>query len=143
MSNERKIGAHLFRAEPLEAKQALALLLRTVRIVGPGLAHLDRMLSTEEDERDAAALAAFGAITLATDEAELASFIVQTVEAAQMRVNGAYDDILFDIHLNGDLVLAFKVFAFVLETNFGGLFEAARTSPLMERILAPRAEALH
>lgn len=138
--NERKIGGTLLRAEPLEASQALRLLLRTFRVLGPGLAHLDRMMSADEDERDAAAVAAFGAITLATDEEPLAAFIISTVEAAQMRVNGAYDDILFDIHLNGDLVLAFKVLGFVLETNFGSLFDAARSSPLMERILAPRME---
>lgn len=140
MSNERKIGGQLFRAEPAEAKEALHLFLKTMRIVGPGLAYLDRMLGEEESERDAAAMAAFGAIMDVTDEDVLTPFIVSTVESAQMRVNGHYDDILFDIHLGGDILLAFKVFGFVLETNFGNLFASARTSPLMERILTPRAE---
>lgn len=143
MSAERKIGGALCRAEPLEATEALRLLLRTFRIIGPGVAHLDRMLSADEDERDAAAIMALSAIMLATDEAELAAFIIKTVETAQMRINGVYDDVLFDIHLGGDLVLAFKVFAFVLEVNFGGLFETARSSPLIGRVLAPRAEMTH
>lgn len=138
--NERKIGGSLVRAQPIEAREALALFLRTCHIIGPGLAHLDRMIDGSEEERDAAAVMALAAITLATDVDDLTRFIVSTVETAQMRVNGAYDDILFDIHLGGDLVLAFKIFGFVLETNFGGLFEAARNSPLAERILALRNE---
>ncbi len=135
---ERKIGNETFRVEKLPSTEGLKLLVRVTKILGPALRHLDRAFDANEGTRDGAALSAFAAIIETTDAQEFQDLVVSSAERAQIKTGGRYEDVIFDIHFQGDLLKAFQVVIFVMEVQFKSFFDAARSNPLLAKIIASR-----
>jgi hypothetical protein len=135
---ERKIGDLTFRVEKLPSTEALRLLTRLTKILGPALRYLDGAFDADEGRRDTATLAAIASIVETVEEATFNSLVVEAAEMAQVNWNGAYEDVIVDTHLRDDLLTVFKVAIFALEVQFKGFFDAGRASPVAQRILASR-----
>jgi hypothetical protein len=135
---ERKIGNETYRVEKLPSSEGLKLLVRVTKILGPALRHLDKAFDANEGTRDAAAFAAFASIIETTDADDFQSLVVSSAERAQVKTGGRYEDVIFDVHFQGDLMKAFQVVLFVMEVQFKSFFDAARSNPIIAKIAASR-----
>lgn len=132
---EKVIGGETFKVEKLAATTGLSLLTRLTKILGPGLRHLNEAFDADEGKRDAAALVAMADIVATIDEQQFQLLIIQVTEFAAIRVNNAYEPVIFDHHFQDDLLKAFQVFVFVLEVNYKSFFGGLTGSAVGKRIL--------
>ena len=127
---ETKIGGVEYRVETLLARDAVALQMRVMRILGPAMNAMPEVLSTYfkgQEGRQLAnqkALAAIGDIVAKSDPAEATQLVVDVCELAESRrPSGDYEKVSFDQEFSGKLMDAYKLMAFVLQAQFGELFQ--------------------
>lgn len=132
---ETTINKDTFKVEKLAATVSLSLLTRLTKILGPGLSAINNVFDADEGRRDAAALAALAAIVEKTDETQFQKLVIEVTEYAQIKLNGAYEPVVFDHHFTGDLLTAFKVFIWVLEVQFKSFFGEAMGSALVQKVI--------
>lgn len=134
---EKKIGDSTYRCEKLKPLDAQRLLIRLGKIFGPSIHHLGTVLSIEEEaERDRETLRMIGEFFTTIDPDQAEAILVDLCKSAQVKQEkGGYDQVIFE-HQFDDLVEAWAVAAFVLETQFRDFFGAALRSGAARNLLS-------
>lgn len=129
---EKKIGKDTFRVSKMGAREAQRLLIRIGKMLGPGLEAFTQAIATVDRERSA--MHAISGILSKADPEEVDALLVDLCQQASINVHGAaagqYDQVVFDHHLDHDLLMAWQVAGFVLEVNFRDFFAAAAETGL-------------
>lgn len=138
---EKKIGKETFRVDKMGARDAQRLLLRIGKMLGPGIeAFASAVTSTD---RETGALQAIGGMLTRADPAEADALLVDLCQSASINVEGMpkgqYDPVIFDHHMDADLMQAWQLAAFVLEVNFRDFFSAAAATGLGKAVVKSAA----
>ena len=122
---EEIIAGREFRCEKLPASEALKLLGRVLKVAGPAIGAVQGALASgSEADRDATLVKALGDLAAGADMDSAVRLVVDLSSLSAVRVNGAFEPVVFDHHFAANLLDAFKVAAFVLRVQFGDFFAA-------------------
>jgi hypothetical protein len=120
---EKKIGKLEYRVERMPAFVTVKMGRRLANLFGPALPGVVSTMRVEDGgDRDAAALAAFGALATSLDE-RFEGLIRELTQMAEVKWNGQWVDVAVEqdelVQDGATLVL---IAWFVLETNFRSFF---------------------
>lgn len=133
---ERKIGKDTFRVAKMGARASQRLLLRIGKLLGPGIETFATAVASTDRERSA--IQAIGGMLAKASPEEADALLVDLCSEAQINVQGTsagqYEPVVFDHHLDHDLIQAWQVAGFVLEVNFRDFFGALAGTGLGQQI---------
>ena len=120
---EKKIGKLEYRVERMPAFDTVKMGRRIANLFGPALPGVVNAMRVEEGgDRDAAALAAFGALAATLDD-RFDNLIRELAEMAQVKWSGQWTEVIVDQEeLVQDAATLMLIAWFVLEVNFKSFF---------------------
>lgn len=122
---EKTISGQTYRTDKLPATEAVRLLARISKLLGPALGELEGAIRAGDDtSRSTAGLRALSSMLEHADVDEVVNMVTDVVGCVSVKVNGRYEPCVLDHHFDGDLVSAFKVVGWVLEVNYRDFFGA-------------------
>lgn len=117
----------------LPAVEALDVLLRLMKLLGPSLPHI---LDAFQGQAERAGLRAVADVIVSANTDEAKRLIVQLVEHAEIKTSEGFEKVVVGHHFGNDLWGMLETFKFVLEVQFSDFFSAALRSPLLEAIFS-------
>lgn len=129
---EQKIGNRTFRAEKIPATEATRNLIRLTKIIGPAMPALAGAVAGDIGTK---ALEAIAQALMQADDKELTSFIIEMAEKAEVKEDGGYISVIYDVHFD-NLLEAFQVVAFVLQVNYRDFF-GGKLGSILAKAKAP------
>lgn len=150
---EKKIGGKVFRVQPMNAIDALALYMDIMRILGPSASRLPSIIvalgSSEEGAdmmAEVATLAAISDILQRTATDTITDVLRRIIELTSVSVDGGknFAPTIMDVEFTGDLKSLVPVIKFVMEEQYSDFFTGSRPSgilSLLTEVLQKRKSA--
>ena len=123
---EKKIGKNTYSVTPLLASEALKLMGKIVKLVGPGLTDLTDAFKKGENESDKAAIAAIQKIIGQMDWDDSVDLMIDLCERAEIKRSEGYQTVIFDNDFTDNKDEMLGLMWFVLEENFRDFFPAVK-----------------
>ena len=138
---EKKIGALEYRCTPAPAYETVRMGRRLANLFGPALPGVVQALRQEgEADRDAAALAAFGAMAVNLDD-RFDATIKELAEMVQVKWNGGWEDVqVAQDELVQDAGTLMLIAFFALEVNFKSFFSGPLAKALANQTRASQKD---
>ena len=121
---EEIIAGREFRCEKLPASEALKLLGRVLKVAGPAIGAILSMAGENEADLNAGVVKALCDSAAGADMDSAVRLVIDLTSLSAVRVNGAFEPVVFDHHFSGSLMDAFRVAAFVLRVQYADFFTA-------------------